>query len=89
MSAEIVKLPERVYRPDIAKCFEIIDTVKDDAGKLHELTKLSLTGVDIQPERDKPSPQAINNRWFIAAMALLTLLGVPRCELEQLSTEPG
>jgi hypothetical protein len=30
--------------------------VKDDAGKLHELAKLSLTGVDIQRERDKPSP---------------------------------
>ena len=84
MSAKIVNLPERTYRPDIVKCFELIDMVKHDAGQLHLTAKLALRGVDVQHARDKPSPQAIANGWFIAAMALLTLLRVPRNELEQL-----
>jgi hypothetical protein len=88
MSAKVIKLPERAYPPDRAKCFEIIDGVKDDAGRLHEIAKLALSGVDIQRECDKPSPQAINNGWFIAAMALLTLLGVPRNDLDRVATEP-
>jgi hypothetical protein len=39
------------------------------------------------PRRQR-QPQAIVNGWFIAAMALLTLLGVPRNDIDRVATEP-
>ena len=92
MSAKIVKLPERTYRPDLAFAFEIVDDQERDVARIYGLAKLSLNAIDAHNRRGDMSPKATQdtaNAMMVAAVALLTVLGVPRNELEQLWTEPG
>ena len=87
MSADVVKLPEHVYRPNLGAAFELIDSLDGDPAQMYELAKMSLIGVDAHRERDDMSSKAaqgITNGLMIAALALLTILGVPRDDLERL-----
>jgi hypothetical protein len=46
MSAKIVKLPERVYRPDTAAVFAVIDTVEQETSPLFDLAFHTVKMID-------------------------------------------
>jgi hypothetical protein len=84
--AKITNLPEPVYKPDLAAAFKIIDSV-NGPEQLYGLAKMSLNGIDAHRRRRDMSPKAaqgIANGLMIAALALLTISGVPRSDLEPL-----
>ena len=78
--AKITNLPEPVYKPDLAAAFKIIDSVNGPGLPTCRSMGSMPTAVAVTRAR---RPRKVSGL-MIAALALLTILGVPRSDLERL-----
>jgi hypothetical protein len=80
MSAKITNLPEPIYKPDLSAAFKIIDSVNGPGLPRCRSMGSMPTAVAVTRVR---RPRKVSGL-MIAALALLTILGVPRSDLERL-----
>jgi len=80
MSATIIPLPERRYRPNLPKLFALLDEAKGDHGELFATAVAGLAAASKFRERGNgPAEcQRITDALTLSTLALLTMLGVPR-----------
>jgi hypothetical protein len=79
MSAAILKFPEPLVRPDVAKCIAAVEVAEHDPIKLFVVAKAGLALVENmrRDQADDPAaPQHIMNGLTVSLLALAEILGV-------------
>jgi hypothetical protein len=77
----IVKLPERTYRPNLKRIFAAIDMAGGDPGALYDIASIGLRRAGklrAAGNEDRETFQGITDALTLSALALMTFLGVPR-----------
>jgi hypothetical protein len=86
MSADILSFPERIYKPDVAGAFKLIDAVKDRPAALIQLAAGCLRLVEEMQDMPGPHPPADCQRFINAAtLAFFALAEWHHIPLERLA----
>jgi hypothetical protein len=80
MSATVIRLPERRYRPNLPKVFALLDEAKGDHDELFATAVAGLAAAQKCRERgNSPAEcQRITDALALSMLALAAILGIPR-----------